>query len=483
MRLLLFTINFFITTVAIAQSGLTWLPVVDVAPSNYGNQHPRIEIDSHGSPQISWGKFSTNEIYFTKWQDTAFLSPVILNPATPAFITSAAAEEMTVYGDTTYIVFKGVPEDTSHMFLITSHDGGVNFSIPAQIDSLLSYSSQYPVITVDSIGNPVVGFMKFDLGFINPVYVVKRSNDFGNTFEPETLASMYLGENVSECTPGAIVCSGNISSMLYRDNFNDFRTIWCGLSNDDANTFPNFMQVDQTSWMTGNCPASGPDAIIIGDSLYTVFMSGASGEELSYLSSASLSTSFANPSIQLIDSTTGFSNQNFPRISNYGNRTSIVCRQSYNGDGQLAFFYTNDITQGISKIFDTLATGNISNEDVVMFQDTVHVVWQDDNSETIKYRKGYRSTINVNDEQLNQNILLYPCPVNDHLTVYGQNNQTLSGLKIYDITGKYYPVSFNKNGNKIICDNLKLKSGLYFLEVTGTHQEVTYRKFQVINFN
>ena len=115
-------------TYASAQSIITWTPEIYISTSNYGNAHPRIVIDASGNPMISWGKFSTNEAYISKWNDTAFTTPLLLNPPTiPVFTASFAGPELASYGDTVYVVYKMIPEDSNHIYLTRSFDSGITY--------------------------------------------------------------------------------------------------------------------------------------------------------------------------------------------------------------------------------------------------------------------------------------------------------------------------------------------------------------------
>jgi hypothetical protein len=469
-----------------AQSGLSWSPVIDISTSSIGNQHPRIVTDAAGKPMVIWGKVSTNEIYFSRWDDTSFTAPVIINPTThPAFVTSWAGPDIASFGDTVYVVYKKIPEDSNHIYLQRSFDAGLTFSSPIQVDSLVDSLSRFPAVTTDSIGNPIVAFMRFDIGFINPVYVVSRSNNFGSSFNANVVASMYSGGFVCECCPAAIVSSGNKAAMLYRDNFFDFRTIWSGVSTDNCATFPFGMPVDNTTWMINACPSSGPDGVIIGDSVYTVFMSGAYGDAACYLNSSSIISVSSGPTFQLLDSIGGpISNQNFPRIANTGNKVSIVCRQTNNGTGQLAFYYTQNITQGLSRFFDPLASGSVSNSDVTMSDSAAFVVWQDDNTETVKYRKGVLPSTTSIQKLDNQSggLLIYPSPVkNDFKIKLKSIDLFIESIEISDLAGRKVPFTFSNLNYSTDCKLLYAKSGIYIVKVIDSVSNVHFSKIIISN--
>jgi hypothetical protein len=478
MRILFTILLTIILNSALSQTGITWSTEIDIASSNSGNLHPRIVSDRTGNPLVIWGKISTDELYFTRWSDTAFITPVILNPLmTQIFTASWAGPDIASHGDTVYIVYKLNPEDTTNVQLIRSFDGGATFSVPIDVDHLVDSVSRFPTVATDSLGHPVVAFMKFEAGFLNAHYVVCRSFDYGSTFAIDNLASMYSGANVCDCCPGALVCSGNLATLLYRDNFNDFRTIWCGTSTDNANTFPFGMQVDNTSWFFNACPSSGPDAIIIGDSVYSVFMSGATGADRCYFTPATISGTWPGPTVMLGDSIMGIDDQNFPRIANFGNKAGIVCRQTYNGNGQLVLYFTEDIYNGFPDVFDTIASGNITNGDIIITDEAIHIVWQDDNSETVKYRKGSFSTTTVkNDPSINK-LLVYPSPAHNQFSIQLINSIThVNSIELIDPLGKIINQTFDQLKGKATCYLYDIKAGCYIVRIRDSNSRYYFSK-------
>jgi hypothetical protein len=255
-----------------SQSGITWGMGMNLATSSSGNDHPRIVTDASGSPLVLWGH--ANRAMFSRWNGTAFTSPVMLNPMSMTVAEASwMGPDLATHGDTIYVVFKQSPEgDTSsHIQLLRSFDGGQNFSGPFQVDQIGDSISRFPTVTTDEIGNPIVAFMKFDPTFGSARWAVSRSTDFGTSFTTDVKASGWssVTSTVCDCCPGAIVYSGNVAAMLYRDNNSNIRDTWAGISNDGATTFTEGLNVDQNSWMLMMCPATGPDGLISGDTLYS----------------------------------------------------------------------------------------------------------------------------------------------------------------------------------------------------------------------
>lgn len=450
-----------------AQSGITWTSAIDIAPAMYNNNHPRIAMDANGNPLILWGDDMNNKAYFSRWNGTAFSMPVALNPSSiPVFAQSWAGPDLASHGDTVYAIYKQTPEDTNHIFMVHSYDGGINFSQPVQVDSIGSDASRFPNLGVDASGNPLVAFMRFDAGFTHPQYVVVRSNDFGNTFSTDVLASGFSGGEVCDCCPATIVSSPGYVTTVYRDNLNNIRNMWAGISSDGGITFSNGIQVDQSNWFNNSCPSSGPDGVIVGDSLYAVYMSEGTGAALTYLSSSSVSTLQAGIDMALTGNLTGLTDQNYPRIAHHDNAVAIAWRQTINGSNQVNLFFTSNIYNGLPANYDTIAlNGQLINTDLAIAPGIVHTIWENGTSGTIKYRKGTYAITSVEDKINNNAIHVYPNPAHDFVTVNFDTGITDGILNLKDITGRVISNRELSSGTKIVLNLSAVQNGIYILEI------------------
>lgn len=74
------------------------------------------------------------------------------------------------------------------------------------------------------------------------------------------------------------------------------------------------------------------------------------------------------------------------------------------------------------------------------------------------------NTLSISDfSDFKSKFKIYPNPVQDHLNISLENNGTISGYEIYDITGK--KVMFKLKTDKNIIDTSDLPNGFYFLKV------------------
>lgn len=465
---------------------ITWVGSNDIATNIYGNMHPRMSTDRQGNPLVVWGRMSDQSVLFSKWNGTMFTTPVKLNPSWLSVATASwMGSDIASHGDTVYVVVKRIPEasDTNRMFIFTSFDGGVSFKSPVEFGFIGDSISRFPTVTTDAGGNPIVAFMKFDPSLMDSRWVVSKSGDFGKTFTTDVKASGWgASAEVCDCCPGSIISSGNSCALLYRDNNKNIRDDWASISTDNATSFTSGFALENNKWMLMTCPSSGPDGVIISDTLYSTFMSGASGKYRIFLSKSSISSGVVSNVSNLMGTITGLSQQNYPRIARDGNALAIVWKQTVVGSlTQLPILFTNDITKGIPTTYDTVDLANITNADVAMSKGQLFVVWQDDGSGTIKYRKGtYNQSVtglssssadNFRDEE-KLHVNLFPNPCDNELNISLSTNVPFS-VTIFNALGqKMYSTQVLGNCQVPVAN---YPSGLYFIQLNTGKNFITHK--------
>ena len=437
MKILSLLISVVLSFSASAQT-ITWSAPVTVAANSFDNLHPRVSLDKNQNPLVLWGKSSSKAAYFSRLSGGSFTTPVMLNPMSiPVFTDSWAGPDLASHGDTVYAVFKHTPEDTNHIYIVRSFDGGANWAVPVQVDNIADSQSRMVTVATNVNGQAIVGFMKFDPPmFMKARYVVTTSMDYGNSFSTDVKASGYTGGEVCDCCPAQIVSSGSTTVMLYRNNMSNLRNIWAGFSTDNGNSFSNGMSIDNSNWMINACPSTGPDGIIVGDSLYTVYMSAGGGTSRVYISKSSISSQQLGSSMQLTNNWTGLNAQNYPRIANAGNAATVVWKENAQGTSRLCIKFTNSVATGFLPSYDTLAIGSIANADVAMSNGAIHVVWQDDNTGSVMYRKGTYQPATV-DERYSDGraVRLYPNPAADFFSIPAKD-VSVRRCTLFDNAGK-----------------------------------------------
>lgn len=483
MKKLLTIIFLCINTIAFAQSGITWQTGLNIANNTHGNMHPRMAIDGTGNPIIIWGRMSDASVFFSKWNGSVFSAPMKLNPSWMTVATTSwMGPDIASKGDTVYVVMKQTPEaDTaSHIYIMTSFDGGNTFYAPVQIDLITDSISRFPTVTIDDSGNPIVAFMKFNPTFGDARWVVAKSNDFGNTFSFDVKASGWssMTSTVCDCCPGAIVSSGNVSAVLYRDNNSNIRDSWAGISTNNSSSYNYGFAIDNNNWFLNSCPSTGPDGVIIGDSLYTVFMNGASGMSKSYLSSSSISNAALNSVIPLTGNIPGLNQQNFPRIASDGTAMAIVWKQNVNGSDQLPLLFTNNIANGFPAASDTVDLNDITNADIALTDGNIFIVWEDDNSGTVKFRWGTYNSISASVNEIEQNnFSVYPNPASDVMNITTTVNEKFS-VTIFNSMGELIYAA-----DKIADCQLPIANwnkGLYLIEIKSD-KYCLVKKVMIVN--
>jgi len=466
-----------------AQSGINWNMGMNIASATSGNEHPRLAVDRNDNALVTW--HHTGRCMFARWNGTAFTTPVMLNPMTMAVAGATwMGPDIAAHGDTVYVVFKQMPEaDTaSHIYLVRSFDGGQNFSSPVQVDNIGDSVSRFPTVTTDASGNPIVAFMKFNSAFGDARWVVAASPDYGSTFSADVKASGWgSSAAVCDCCPGAIVSSNDTCAVLYRNNNSNIRDSWVGISANNGTTFDYGFALEANNWMIMSCPSSGPDAVMIGDSLYSVFMNGGSGNYRTYLSKSSVSGSTVGSVTNLTGNIPGLSQQNYPRIASDGNAMAIVWKQTVSGSAQLPILFTNNLHNGFPAAYDTVDLNDITNADVELNNGNIFVVWEDDNSGTIKYRSGiFTPSVTGINEIASSYISIYPNPVSDNLSIK-HSAGAIGRMFITDILGREVYAGQNNSAQNIFQINTAVwNNGVYFI-LFQTANEIITQRFIVQN--
>lgn len=421
---------------AVAQ--ITWDEPMELAPSSFGNTRPRIATNRKGEALVIWGKSS--DLYYSKGSPDGFSTPIKLNPAG---ITVASATwmgpDIAAHGDTVYIVLKQTPEDlaTSHIWCLRSTDGGTSWDTPIQVENTGSDRTRFPAVTTDDVGQPIIAYMRFNPSFMEARWVVTRSYDFGQTFTSDVLASGWSGPDAEacDCCPGTIVCSGDHVAVIYRDNNQSLRDSWAGFSTDGGITFTGGVNIDQNGWMIDACPSTGPDGVILGDTLYSTFMNGQSGKALVYYNQTSIPDLFTPPSTSVPGDGNGLQ-QNFSRMASSGDAVALMWRHSANFSTGLALMFTKDIHQGFLPAFDTVAYSQVANGDVAVTPNDVYVVWQNNSPSNVMIRRGnYNASTGIEDvldPNSTTRLSIHPNPAFHEITIEGPAAMT----RILDSSGK-----------------------------------------------
>ena len=474
----LFYLLFLIPMGLSAQTDILWSDPIMISSESTGYDHPRISLNGDENAVVLWG--NEGDMYFSRQEGISFTTPLMLNsPETSISTFSWAGPDIASKGDTIYIVFKEEPEDMARIYCITSYDGGITFDTLEIVDGMIGdHYSRFPSVTVDEAGNPIIAFMKLDTFFLDPKYVVVTSDDLGNSFNMDVTASNFSGGEVCDCCPVGITSNENYVSTLYRDNLDNLRNSWAGISIDGGNSFTSGIQIDQTDWTVFACPASGPDGVIIDDNLYSVFMSAGEGDTRVYFSTSSLIDMTDEPDIRVSAEIEGLSIQNYPRIANKGNAVAIVWKQIANGNSIIPISFTNDITNGLPTDYDTIASlefYGLENADVAVSSNKVHVVWQDNYNNAVMYREGtYVEPVLLEEAIIQYEINVFPNPAESAFNISSEIG--LKTISLYNAQ-QHVVKKLNLNGDKIVNVPInKLTPGLFLIEIMDVNSVIHTEK-------
>ncbi len=450
----LLALSFSITTV-MAQLNINWTDPIDVAPSTFGNDYPRVVLGENNMPLITWG--GSNKVYFSKLTPSGFTEALQLNNnSTNAYVASWTGPDLASRNDTIYACFMH-KEWGKKSYLIRSFNSGDSFSEPVLIENYPDSTSRFPTVAIDQAGNPIVGIMKMGTNEENPHFVVRKSFDHGNSFTAESNVGGWSGaeSEACDCCPASIKVTDDKVAVFYRDNLHNIRDIYATVSSDYGTTFAQGFAVDDNQWKVFSCPSSGPDGVIIGDTLYTVFFS----KSYCYLSKSSISDG-SLVSISTLGESPESGTQNFPRIDNYNNKVAISWRANSQGT-KIFLAYTEDITNGSPFIQDTIYSSSCSSADIALGENGLHVVVEDIADRSVKYLNGTFVTTPTSSIS-NVVVMIYPNPASDYITVEGYNK--FDTFNLYGIDGKLLSTGIAVER----IDISGLQSGSYFIELLGS---------------
>ena len=432
-----------------ARSQILWDQNLNLAPSQYGNNHPRIVINRSGDPVVVWGRSSDGAVFCSTWEMNQFTTPQKLNGSIPMATASWMGPDIAAYGDTIYVVMKQTPEDNinSHLWIVASFNGGKSFNAPARIESISDSISRFPTVCTDSQGQPIVAFMKFSPGFTESRWAVCRSDDYGVSFNKDIKASGWGNSTaICDCCPASIACKDNVCILLYRDNNRNIRDSWAAFSYDDGKSFVKGTNIDNNRWNINSCPASGPDGAILDQSLLATFMNGSTGKSLAYWSLSDIPTSSFKTATRLPASSGSILSQNFPRIDAYGQAVAMVWREDVITGTQLMMQFSPDYKKTGLKM-DTVDLKDNTASDIALSKDRIFVVWQDDNSRTIKYRSAKYENVLSSSNYDKIFFSISPSPITDFLHVRSEIYP--ASIEVFDATGSLRLMKFLFNDEVI----------------------------------
>jgi len=149
-----------------------------------------------------------------------------------------------------------------------------------------------------------------------------------------------------------------------------------------------------------------------------------------------------------------------------GNAVAVVWKQAVSGSDQLPLLFTGNIANGLPAMYDTVDMSNITNADVALTNGNIFVVWEDDNSGTIKYRTGTFTPVNTSVNEITQNnFSVYSNPVTEFIYIKHEKADNMI-VSVKDVIGQQVFLQQNLNSQSNIQINTSAwNSGIYFVTV------------------
>lgn len=451
---------------------LNWSNEVVVASGNtYGSTRPRIAVASGNIPVVMWGGgVSTQPLYAARWNGTGFSTPATITPmGVDPFIDTWAGADMAAYGNNVYIVFKRQPETSSYMYIVHSSDGGMTWTDTMRINISNGLYSRFPSVAVTANGDPAVIYMSFDSLWGTPGYAVTNSTDGGQTFPAPVNVSNLGGSEVCDCCPGYLEIQGNRQVATWRRNNSNTRDMWGAVSNDGGMSFTFGMDLDNTDWILSSCPSTGPDPFLSGDSLFTVFMSGASGDNRIMFNSHNVVTQQDGYTAMLAPNVPSSAIQNYPFIAGSGD-TMIVVWQQLNSSTGLDTYYSWSLTGSAGLFTNATMLNNTTgsqqrNPHVAYANGIFHFVFTDGSTGDVIYKSASIVPNSVQETSAANTPRVFPNPSNGtmQMELPAQMGKHVN-ICVNDVTGRTVESIVSDGGSRVLLG--QQSPGLYLVEIS-----------------
>ena len=442
--------------------------------STFGSQAPHVSLTDGNVPLVQWTKGGTSGGIFTsRLVGGSFTSPVQVTPAGMAVnVGSSYGVDLECASDTAFVCFKTASFFDGKVYAVRSLDGGQTWGDTLRIDSENTNFPYMPELFVRPGGHPMVGYIRSDSFEVVVDQKFTQSMDGGLTWSPEISTSPTgLGFMPCECCPPTQVAYDNTVMSLWRYNEGNVRDIHAVISTDNGSTFTQFERIDSTYWVTGQCPTTGPDATISGDSVVVTWKSDGTFNDRVYVGAIHKTNFGVGQHLELDMSVGAGVIQNFPKISGNGDTLGIVWQDNRNGNLDVFFAYSVTGRHGFSAPINltdsTMAAAQV-NPHIDYADGTFHIVFQSQSSKVYYYSATIGAITGIADETPMQfGIEIAPNPIVEQGKVLINNAGGPVNLEAFDLSGKRVLEVSNVNDPSIILDVRTLKSGVYIVRATN----------------
>lgn len=469
--------------------GLVWSPAVPVANGAvYDNIRPQVTLAQDSVPLVIWCRsIGGRHGYVAHWNGAGFGTPVKVNPTGSINAYTVEGPNIVARGDTAYLVYVSSPATSAQVMLRSSFDGGHTWNSPAWVDSLGADLPTFGNVEILPGGQPIVTYIRQTSAYANPRWMVRKSMDAGLTWLPETSPSMAApGGQVCDCCTGHTYSHHGKVVQVFRNNDSNLRDFWAAISTDGAATFPTAIDLDSTDWTLAACPSSGSSSLLVGDTIYTVFMSqGSNGLARVWLGASHLATGALAYNQMLNGGVAPNVIQNYPAMAGNGDTLLVAWMESSGGNPEVLLRYSFHGLPGLwaNPVVNIteMATGQQSFPDIAWANGKLHVVWQDDATNQVMYRTAVVGipTGNLHPHTTQWKIHPNPTRGRTHLEKLPGSACTLSLL---DAEGRLvFQTTVVEGMHQLQLDLGNLAGGMYFLSLTQGSSHLGTKKVVIVD--
>jgi len=428
-----------------------------INPNESNSKRPRICLVDDGPLVMFTKTTSGKQIFVNKMVNGAWLGEQLVSSDEIDFQAGTTlGPALASNGNVVYIAY--ILESTPKQIAFhKSTDGGLTFSESTTAYDLGVELAEGIDVIVLPDGNPVIAFIHYGPNWENADQVVIRSYDGGTSFTD----LISIDNSPCECCTPSLVTGDSTYGVSYRDNDENIRTFKVRTSLNEEANFSSSVETDLTEWEVNSCPVSSSDGFLVGDTLYSAWMSKPDAITQVYMSKADVQNDEVFEFSE-IDYQEGYSTQNHPRMDGNSDVQMIVWeefRESrkdlfgviiQNGEYEPSFSFT----QGDS-IEHRESVDLIYEEDA----NTFHLVYRNRGENAVVYRTISPNNLSVPNSPLNQ-LAIYPNPATNEIRIQHSFNGDVA-YKIYNTVGAL--LLSDKYEGSISLDDLQ--AGTYFIEL------------------
>ncbi len=452
-----------------AQNSVQWSDSIVVTSTPKPITSPHIVLLKDGTPLVTWGTSGApSQIWCARFENGAFSTPVgvVQDPDEPSLF-GFGGYDVAVSDSQVFIVFEQLQQG---IFLTRSDDGGLTYYSPVQVQGPITGGyATLSSVAIDGTGNPIVSYIRDKNG---ATYQTRRSIDGGfNFLDPVTANTPAPGGAVCECCTSDLLTSGDSVWLLFRNNNQDLRDIWVSRSSDLAATFDTATDVDASDWHLNVCPIAGPRMARSGDSLITVWMSGASGASRVYLSTLHAGTLQFGQQFDFPDSSPQIA-QILPDVASSGDTIGVVFLEK---SKEIMFHFSVNGTRDLVSQGTRFALPNHTLQyPSIAFRDGVfHLIYADATADKVLYRQG-KLTQNsaTNEPESKSEVSVFPNPLNLGESLFVELDLKQRGtvtVELKDAAGKM--------ARRFVFPESALGKQVFELKIIGVPVGVYFLKF------